>query len=201
MVKGILLISVVMIAFFIGYNFGHIYGRNVVISKIAHHEDVSLELSSSEVIICFEQHFPVKLNYTQLLEWESSRINYTRESIERHTNPIEILNYGLGRCGEFSILYVSICLANDIPARLVIDLVVDHVWAEVNPSKDGKTWVHVEPTDSCARTQKGRSIYDIPATVNNPSYYKKKSFQMVFAFQVTEERQVLIIDRTSFYST
>lgn len=201
MIKVIMLISLVLTAFFIGFCFGHFRGRNDVISKIAHHEDVSLELSSSEILTQLKQDFPEKLNYTQLLVWESTKLNYTLKR-RIYTNPIDIKNYGRGACGEFSILYVAVCLANNIPARLVTDLVVDHVWAEVNPLKDGKTWIHVEPTDSCVRIQKAeKSIYDTPATANNPSLYSQKNFQMVFAFQVTEERQVLIIDRTSFYKS
>ena len=200
-IKITILIGILLIVLFSGYYLGYISGRKDVVSKVAHHEKVSIELSSNDVLSQLEQHFPEKLNYTQLLYWQSTRINYTRGKIVRHTNPIEILSYGLGRCGEFSILYVSICLANDIPARVVTDLVIDHVWAEVNPSKDGRTWVHVEPTDSCVRIQKGeKSIYDSPATLNNPSLYETKNFQMVFAFQVTEEEQILITDRTSIYT-
>jgi len=201
-IKVILLICILLMAFLIGCYFGYALGRNDVISKIKCHTEISLELSSNEVLAQLKEDFPERLNYTQLLEWESNRLNYTRGNIIRYTNPIDILNYGLGRCGEFSILYVAICLANGIPARLVIDAIVDHVWAEVNPSKDNKTWLHVEVTDSGVRIQKGeKSIYDTPATVDNPSLYKGKDFQLVLAFQVTEEGEVLIIDRTSFYSS
>lgn len=199
-VKVILVIFILLVASLIGCYFGYILGRNDVISKIKRHIGISLELSSNEVLTQLKGDFPERLNYTQLLEWESNRLNYTRGNIIRYTNPIDILNYGLGRCGEYSILYVAICLANDIPARLVIDAIVDHVWAEVNPSKDNKTWLHVEVTDSCVRIQKGeKSIYDTPATADNPSLYEGKDFQLVLAFQVAEEREVLIIDRTSFY--
>ena len=201
-IKVTILICFLLIAFLIGCYFGHTLGRNDVVSKIKLHIDISLELSSNEVLTRLEEYFPEKLNYTQLLEWESSRLNYTEEEITRYTNPIDILNYGLGRCGEYSILYVANCLANGIPARLVIDAIVDHVWAEVNPSRDNRTWIHIEVTDSCVGIQKGKiNVYDAPATINNPSYYKEKVFQLVLAFQATEEREVLIIDRTSFYSS
>jgi hypothetical protein len=160
------LITVVLVAcfialsFIIGYNIGFDIGfkdgQRDVVENTVYHEAVSLNLSSNEVMTYLRRLFPEKLNYTQLLFWESSKLNYTNAAIERHTNPIDVLNYGLGRCGEFSILYVSICLANQIPARLVVPAnivpgIVDHLWAEVNPSKDDKTWVHVEPTDSYIR--------------------------------------------------
>lgn len=208
----ILVVLFLLIAFVItGYTWGYTSGytsglndgRTSVIEKIAHHESVLLSLSSNDIMTQIRQNFSEKLNYTELLAWESTRLTYTKEPIKnRTTNPVEILKRGIGKCGEFSIVYVSICLANDIPARLVTGAVVDHAWAEVNPLKDGRTWIHVEPTDSCVRIQKGeKSIYDSPATVNNPSLYKNKNFQMVLSFEVIEEGQVLIIDRTSFYKS
>lgn len=206
-IKLVLISSIVLIlliaSFIVGHDRGFIDGRTAVVAKVTHHESVSLNLTSTNIITKLEQMFPEKLNYTQLLNWESRRLNYTEGPIERHTNPIEILEYGLGRCGEFSILYVSICLANNVPARLVTDAIVDHVWAEVNPSNDTKTWIHIDPTESCVRISSGKSIYGEPATVNNPLLYAKywhSNLQMVIAFQVNMERQVLIINRTSFYT-
>ena len=205
----VLLIAILLVVacFITGYAWGYLSGvndgRTSVIEKILYAEGVLLNSSSGDILTELRHNFPERLNHTELLTWESTTLNYTQKPIEkRTTNPIEILKRGLGKCGEFSIVYVSICLANDIPARLVTDLVIDHMWAEANPSKDGRTWVHVEPTDSCVRIQKEeKGIYDSPATVNNPSLYKAKNFQMVLAFQVTEKRQVLIIDRTSFYKS
>ena len=191
----------IVVAFPVGFLYGYESGRQNIIHAISHHREVLLNLSSPEIQTQLKQLFPRKLNYTELLLWESERLNYTTKQIERHTNPLDILDYGLGKCGEFSILYVAICLANDIPARLVTGVTVDHAWAEVNPSKDGITWIHVEPTDSCVRIQHGKSIYDEPATVNNPSLYRNKNFQIVLAFQITENREVIIIDRTSYYTS
>lgn len=147
--------------------------------------------------------FPQKLNYTDLLYWESRRLNYTENRIW-HADPIEILNYGKGACGEFSILYISICLANDIPARLVITAylipnVVDHSWAEVNPLKDGKTWIHVEVTDACYSIKTTGSLN--PLTINNTSYYKNQHYRMLFAYQLDADRNVTITDRTAVYSS
>jgi len=196
----VFLIAILLIGFFIGFNVGYPIGRSDVLTKITHHIEVSLELSSSEILAELKRDFPEKLNFTELLVWESTQLNYTLKR-KVHTNPIDIKNYGKGACGEFSILYVASCLANDIPARLVTDAVVDHAWAEVNPSNDNETWIHVEVTDSCVRIQKGEeSIDETATTIDNPSYYEKKDFQLVLAFQVTEDREVLIFDRTSFYS-
>jgi hypothetical protein len=75
--------------------------------------------------------------------------------------------------------------------------VVDHEWAEIDPSKDDKTWIHVEPTDACALIQKGQ---DINGTVNNVLYYKTSHYRMVLAFRITEDRHIIIVDRTNVYS-
>jgi len=197
----LILISIVLllIASFISgyiwaYNSAQDEGRTLIIEKIAHHESVVLNLSSANVLTQLRGMFPKKLNYTDLLLWGSTKLTYTKEPIEnRTTNPIEILNRGVGRCGEFSIVYVSICLANNIPARLVIDAVVDHVWAEVNPSEDNKAWIHVDPTQSMVNKK---------PIVNDPLMYVRdwhSGLKMVLAFQIAAESQVLIIDRTSYY--
>lgn len=196
----ILGIVIVSSAFLGGYVFGVFTKEDSAYSKILSHKQISLELSSNDTQNQLRQYFPEKLNFTQLIVWESKRINYTLDRTV-HEDPVEILDYGKGACGEFSILYVSICIANDIPARLFIDPNIDHVWAEVNPSKDGITWIHVEVTDSCVGVQKGTlHIYENPPTINNPDYYKNKNLQLVLAFQINEGIQVQIVDRTSYYA-
>lgn len=207
----IAVITLCVIFFFLGFLVSYLYhfssvfnsGQIKVVQNIAYYEKVCLNLSSNEVLDYFQKLFPQKLNYTQLLEWESTKLNYTTDR-EPHDNPIEILNYGKGACGEFAILYITICLVNDILARLVtppyvISKVIDHVWVEVNPSKDNETWIHVDPTDSCVEIQKGKSISEL-TTINNPLMYKDKGYEMVLAFQLTQNNQVLIVDRTSVYN-
>jgi hypothetical protein len=180
------------------FNSGQIYA----VTRIADTENIVLNLSSSEDIAKLRNMFPGRLNYTELLFWESERLNYNEDRVW-HADPIEILNYGKGACGEFSILYVAICLANDIPARYVttgyfIANVVDHSWTEVNPSKDGKSWIHVEVTDACVSIQRTHELNF--STINNTMYYANSHYKMVLAFQITEDRHVMIIDRTSVYS-
>lgn len=196
---SIILLAIAIIgSLFVVYNLG----RDSVIDKIAHFREVSLELSSQEVMMELKEMFPEKMNYTQLLTWQSSRLKYVDSLSERHTNPIEIIDFGIGRCGEFAFLYTAICLANDIPARLVTDLDVDHAWTEINPTKDNMTWIHVDPTECCTRIADGISIYQEPRTIDNPQYYSKywgSNFKMIFAFQVTEENEVIIFERTTLY--
>lgn len=85
------------------------------------------------------------LSWRHLLDYLHYKVRYTGGEITRHEDPIEILEYGKGRCGEFAIAYTALCLAFDVEARMVICL-SDHVWSEVFLEDEGR-WMHVEPTD------------------------------------------------------
>lgn len=95
------------------------------------------------------------LNYTELLEWEHRWVKYTEGYLEqpRPELPIPIIERGKGRCGEFTLLYTGLCLANNISVRLVMDCslktdyrsTADHVWNEVYV--DGE-WIHVDSTEN-----------------------------------------------------
>jgi hypothetical protein len=89
----------------------------------------------------FERRYSLK----ELLDWMHARLEFSRGDIVRHNNPLEILAYGKGRCGEFSILFTALCLAHDYRARIVLDL-SDHVWSEVWNDKQER-WVHVDPSE------------------------------------------------------
>jgi hypothetical protein len=107
-------------------------------------------------------------NYTELLTWVHAKLDFSREKIERHENPFEILEYGKGRCKEFSILYVSACLAHGYRARLVVDIFGDHMWAEISLLD---RWVHVDPTER---------------RVDDPYMYQrdwKKNIKLIYAFE------------------
>ena len=107
-------------------------------------------------------------NYTELLTWLHGKLNFSWEKIERHQDPFEILEYGKGRCEEFSILYVSVCLAHGYRTRLVVDIFGDHMWAEI--SLFGK-WVHVDPSER---------------RVDDPYMYERdwnKNIKVVYAFE------------------
>ena len=165
-----------------------------------------LNLSNRENISKLrEQFFSDQLNYTDLLVWESSKLNFTSNRVI-HDDPFEIINSTKGACGEFTILYVAACLANNISARILIPAqlipnVIDHAWAEVNPSNDGKTWIHVDPSDSCVNIQKGATVNDLfGSTIDNTSKYRDNDYKMVLAFQITQDGQIVIVDRTNAYS-
>jgi len=52
-----------------------------VVDYIAEKEAIMLNLSSTETIAELEKIFTQKLNYTELLVWESSHLNYTTNRV------------------------------------------------------------------------------------------------------------------------
>lgn len=116
-------------------------------------------------------------NYSELLIWEHERLIYTNERIERHQDPFQIIEYGKGRCEEFAILYVGLCIAHGYQSRLVVDVYGDHVWAEVY--LHGR-WVHVDPTEKI---------------IDDPYMYErdwKKDVILVYAFEYGKVEDVTI---------
>jgi hypothetical protein len=89
--------------------------------------------------------FDRRYSLRELLDWMHARLKFSREDIVRHNDPLEIIAYGKGRCGEFSILFTALCLAHDYRARIILDL-SDHVWTEVWDDEQ-KRWIHVDPSE------------------------------------------------------
>lgn len=113
------------------------------------------KLNSTETKTVLRSKFDKDYNFTELYEWVNEQIRFVpfNETIEhRYTDPFCILGYGKGRCGEFSILYVAVCLAHGYQGRLIVATNIsdprnwygEHVWAEV---KLNNCWVHVDPSE------------------------------------------------------
>ncbi len=88
-------------------------------------------------------------NLTELFYWEHSYVKWTDVYFSRSNDPVEILAKGKGRCGEFSILYLSACLSLGYEARLLVSVRPYiywelHNWVEV---KVDDQWIPVDPTD------------------------------------------------------
>ena len=107
------------------------------------------------------------LDYVELLLWEHNHLEYPQKldtnqnaylDADRREMPIDILSQciwtdgkALGRCGEFSLLYNGLLLANGYDSRIVVDCSVktdnrtadDHVWNEVWIGY----WFHIDPTE------------------------------------------------------
>jgi len=90
-----------------------------------------------------------KYNQTDLFAWEQSKLTFVQDPTGWFEDPNQILNSGRGICVQFSIVYVSACLALGYQSRLVVAADTTnwnfiHVWAE---DYYNGTWVHVDPSD------------------------------------------------------
>lgn len=140
-------------------------------SDVLHYQDIMRKISSDEEIqrlrwyvgndtirpyIGYDYRSGEEyVTHESLLSYLHAKVNYTKKQIIRHEDPIEILEYGKGRCGEFSIAFTALCLAYGCKARMVICL-SDHVWCEVgfddvvyddNGWEFIVRWYHYDPTE------------------------------------------------------
>lgn len=88
-------------------------------------------------------------NQTDIFAWESSRMTFASDPAGSYVDPFQILNSEDGVCLQWSIVYVSACLALGYQSRLVVAVDTSgwswiHVWAE---DYYNGTWVHVDPSD------------------------------------------------------
>ena len=88
-------------------------------------------------------------NQTDLFAWEGSKLTFANDPVGSFEDPLQILDSGDGICTQWSIVYVSACLALGYQSRLVV--AVDtaswsfiHTWAE---DYCNGSWVHVDPSD------------------------------------------------------
>lgn len=139
--------------------------------------EIMENLNRSETKSGLKALFDRDYNYSELLAWEHERLFYTSERIERYKDPFQILGYGKGRCEEFAILYIALCLAHGYQSRLIVDVYGDHDWAEVY--LEGR-WVHVDPAER---------------RIGDPYMYErdwKKDLKLVYAFEDGKVEDVTI---------
>jgi len=109
------------------------------------HRDISVQLANPLTLHELRSLFERRYSLKELLDWLHVKLKWSNEDIVRHNQPLEILAYGKGKCGEFSILFTALCLAHNYRARLILDM-SDHVWTEVWDNEQ-KRWVHVDPSE------------------------------------------------------
>jgi len=138
-------------------------------NSIGKYREISQKIADpsalAELMALFERRYTI----AELLEWTHQRLKFDKGNIERHNDPMEILAYGRGRCGEFSILFTSLCLAHWHRARLILDM-SDHVWTEVW-NEPLKRWIHVDPSEK---------------RIDDPFMYErewKKNLTEIYAFE------------------
>jgi len=133
------------------------------------YREVSKRLASPSLFSELRGLFERRYTLMELLEWLHGRVEWSKGDIVRHNDPMEILAYGKGRCGEFSILFTALCLAHNYRARLILDM-SDHVWTEVWDNEQ-KRWVHVDPSEK---------------RIDDPLMYErdwKKDLKEIYAFE------------------
>jgi hypothetical protein len=106
---------------------------------------ISVQLANPSTLHQLRNLFERRCSLNELLEWVHERIKWSKGDIVRHSDPLEILAYGKGRCSEFSVLFTALCLAHKYRARLILDM-SDHVWTEVWNNRQ-KRWVHIDPSE------------------------------------------------------
>ena len=127
------------------------------------------ELANPSLLSELRSLFERRYTLIELLEWLHKKVEWSKGDIVRHNDPMGIIAYGKGRCGEFSILFTALCLAHNYRARLILDM-SDHVWTEVWNNKQ-KRWVHVDPSQK---------------KIDDPLMYErdwKKNLKEIYAFE------------------
>jgi hypothetical protein len=137
--------------------------------SIEKYRKLSKKLADSSLLLELRKLFERRYTLTELLEWLHEKVKWNKGKITRHNDPIKILTYGKGRCGEFSILFTALCLAHNYRARLILDM-SDHVWTEVWNEKQNR-WFHVDPSEK---------------RIDDPQMYErdwKKCLKEIYAFE------------------
>jgi hypothetical protein len=162
-VLGVLLTVSILSSVFLFVILPKIIWQNQINQYIGIMKNLNQTETKSKLRALFDRNY----NFTELLVWEHERLTYVEERKIRQ-DPFEILEYGKGKCEEFSILYVALCLAHGYQARLVFDIYGDHAWAEV---KIQGNWTHVDPKEK---------------KIDDPYMYQRdwhKELKLVLAFE------------------
>jgi len=140
------------------------------------YREISTRLTDPKMLSELRRLFDRTYTLAELLDWLHKSLEWSKGDIIRHNDPMEILKYGKGRCGEFSILYTALCLAHGYRPRIVLDM-TDHVWTEVwNPTQ--KRWMHIDPSER---------------RVDDPRMYERdwgKDLTKVYAFENGSSKDV-----------
>ena len=87
----------------------------------------------------------------------------------RFNNPITLMSWRKGRCGEWANCFCALAVAAGFQVRFILDL-TDHVWGEIL-SPEEQRWIHCDPCENA---------FDAPLMYES-GWNKKLSW--VFAFE------------------
>ncbi len=142
-----------------------------------HYLDIMQNLNSTKTKTEIAAQLNPSYNQTDLFTWEHSKLTFIQDQTGFFEDPTQILNNGKGICVQWSILYVSACLALNHPSRLVVAADTStwnfiHTWAE---DYYNGTWIHVDPSDS---------VWNNPSRYQNWDWGKALGSNVrVFAFE------------------
>ena len=124
-----------------------------------HYLDLMKTLNSTQTKTEMATQLNPNNNQTDLFTWQQTKMVFAQDTNGWLEDPIKILNSGNGICVQWSIVYVSACLALGYQSRIVVAADTSnwnfiHTWAE---DYYNGTWVHVDPSDK---------------VWNNPSHYQ-----------------------------
>jgi hypothetical protein len=114
-----------------------------------HYMGIMQNLNSSATKAKITSLLSATYNQTDLFAWEQTKLTFVSDPVGWFEDPTQILAEGKGICAQWSIVYVSACLALVYQSRLVAAVDTStwsfiHVWAE---DYYNGTWVHVDPSD------------------------------------------------------
>jgi hypothetical protein len=133
------------------------------------YKEISQHLADPKMLSKLRKLFDKTYTLPELLDWLHSKLRWDKGNIPRYNDPLKILNYSRGRCGEYSILFTALCLAHGYRTRIVLDM-TDHVWTEVWNSSQ-KRWIHIDPSEK---------------RIDDPKMYErdwKKALTKIYAFE------------------
>ncbi len=115
-----------------------------------HYISLMKNLNSTQTKTAMAAQLNPKANQTDLFVWEHSKLTFTQDTAGFFEDPIQILSRGKGICVQWSVVYISACLALGHPCRLVVAVDTSswsfiHTWAE---DYYNGAWIHVDPSDS-----------------------------------------------------
>jgi len=137
--------------------------------SVEKYREVSEKLANPSLLSELRSLFERRYTLVELLGWLHDKVEWNKGEIVRHNDPMEIIAYGKGRCGEFGIFFTALCLAHNYRARLILDM-SDHVWTEVWDSEQER-WIHIDPSEK---------------KIDDPLMYErdwKKNLKEVYAFE------------------
>jgi len=114
-----------------------------------HYLSIMHNLNSSETRSQLASQINPSYNQTDLFTWQKNKMTFVQDSAGFFEDPFQILDSGKGICVQWSIVYVSACLALGYQSRLIVAADTAswsfvHVWGE---DYYNGTWVHVDPSD------------------------------------------------------